>query len=466
MNKFIPLGGAGEIGANCYYLNIEGTGIILDCGMHPQKTGLESLPNFDLIEDEPVDFALISHAHQDHLSALPYLVKRHPYIKIITTPQTRALAELTLHNSISILKEPLNENDAMQIYSHDEVDLLIKSIEYKSYKEKFEINGYKHKSSESIYASFYDAGHILGSAGILIEYNGKSIFYSGDINLSNQAVISGADLPQKQIHTLILETTYGATDSSSILDWKNEAERLAFEANKIINKGGSILIPVFSLGKLQEMLKTIYDLMTKGKLTQVDIFTGGIGTKINNVYDYNRYVVNMIDKEFELKSIPQKNLYEVERYEDFFKYPCIVLASSGMMLPGTASFNLARRWIKQKDSAVFTVGYMDASTPGFIIANAKTGDKIKLTNLDDEQELQCEIKNFRFSAHSKREELVNVFVRLNPEKIILVHGDAAAIDWIGASILSVRKQRISEKKAGAKSVMVFAAVLGKEIELY
>jgi cleavage and polyadenylation specificity factor subunit 3 len=104
MIRFIPLGGAGEIGANCYYLNIEGTGILLDCGMHPQKLGLDALPKFDLIEELPVDFVLISHAHMDHISSLPYLVQKHPYIKIISTPQTRAIAELTLHNSVSIIK--------------------------------------------------------------------------------------------------------------------------------------------------------------------------------------------------------------------------------------------------------------------------------------------------------------------------------------------------------------------------
>ena len=100
MIKFLPLGGAGEIGANCYHLNINDIGIILDCGMHPQKTGLDSLPKFDLLADKPTDYILISHAHQDHLNALPFLIKKFPHLKIITTPQTRAVAELTLHNAI------------------------------------------------------------------------------------------------------------------------------------------------------------------------------------------------------------------------------------------------------------------------------------------------------------------------------------------------------------------------------
>jgi len=143
MFSFLPLGGAGEIGASCFYLNIAGTGIILDCGMHPQKTGLEALPAFDLIKDLPIDFVLISHAHQDHLSALPFLVQRHPYIRIITTPQTRALAEITLHDSVSIWKEQINEEE-IKIYTHEEIDLLIQSIEYKAYGEDFFVSGYNH----------------------------------------------------------------------------------------------------------------------------------------------------------------------------------------------------------------------------------------------------------------------------------------------------------------------------------
>ncbi len=452
MIKFLPLGGAGEIGASCFYLNIAGAGIILDCGMHPQKIGLNSLPRFELIKNEPVDYVLISHAHQDHLSALPYLVQQHPYIKILTTPQTRALAELTLHNSVSILKEQLTEEDAMKIYSHDEVDLLIKTIGYKAYKEIFSVNGYKHNSSSQIDASFHDAGHILGSAGILIEHNDEKLYYTGDINLNNQALLDGAVLPKEKTDTLILECTYGATDSSTILSWHKEAERMIKSINKIINTGGSILMPVFSLGKMQEMLKTLWDFINKGKLTNVDIFTGGIGEDISRVYDYNRYVVNMKDPEFELKSIPRMNIYEVPKPDDFFKSPCIVLASSGMMIERTASFNLAKSWLKQKSSAIFTVGYMDESTPGYRIANTRRGDKIKLSEYSDEQEVKCTIEQFRFSAHSKREDLLQIVKKLKPENVILVHGDEEAIDWMGSSILK-----------NFKGTKVFAAEIGKEI---
>jgi cleavage and polyadenylation specificity factor subunit 3 len=449
MISFLPLGGAHEIGANCYYLILNDTGIILDSGIHPQKTGLDSLPKFDLLEDLPLDYVLISHAHQDHLSSLPFLIKKFPYLKIITTPQTRALAELTLHNSLSILKAQVKDN--FEIYTHDEIDLLIKMIDYKSYNELFDITGYKN--NEKLKVEFYDAGHILGSAGILIQSE-KNIFYTGDINLKNQPLIKGADLPNKKIDVLILETTYGAADSSTLSNWDKEAERLAYSINKIFNAGGSVLIPVFALGKTQEILKTLWDLISKGKLANADIYTGGLGTKINKVYDYNRYVVNMNDPEFELSSVPQKNLYEVEDANNFFKSPCIVLASSGMMMEGTVSYKLAKRWIKQKNSAIFTVGYMEETTPGYKFANAVTGDTIKLPGYENEEEIKCSIERFRFTAHSKREDLLEIVEKLKPETVILVHGDNNAIDWVGAKILK-----------RFKGTKVYKAEIGKEIVL-
>lgn len=453
MISFLPIGGGNEIGANSYYLNFNGNGIILDCGIHPQKTGLESLPNFNLLKDKPIDWCLISHAHQDHIGSLPFLIKKYPHIKIITTPQTRALAELTLHNSVSILKKEINDG-SFEFYTHDEVDLLIKMIGYKEYESETELNSFHQSARSKVNASFYDAGHILGSAGILLESNDYKIFYTGDINLTNQTLIPAATLPKTKVDTLILETTYGATDSELLLNWKDESLRFAKEANKILNQGGSILIPVFSLGKMQEMLATIWLLMQKKKLTTVDIYTGGIGIKINRTYDYNRYVVNRVDKEFELNTIPQKDYYEVSSPEEFFKHPCIVLASSGMMIENTASYNFARRWLAQNDSAIFTVGYMDPQSAGYIIANSERGDKVQLSKFDETREVKCQIKNFKFSAHARREDLLKIVDKLKPENVILTHGDEEAIDWVGSAIL---------KKY--KNVKVKIALVGKELKI-
>jgi Cft2 family RNA processing exonuclease len=451
MITFLPLGGADEIGANCYYLNINGTGIILDCGMHPKKVGLEALPKFELLNEKPLDYVLISHAHQDHLNALPFLVKEFPHIKIVSTPQTRAIAELTLHNAISILSRQIKD-ESFTIYSHDEVDLLIKTIDYKAYGEEFNIKGLKAAADSEIKAEFFNAGHVLGSSGILITKGDSKIFYTGDINLSSQSLMKGAVLPSTKVNTLIIECTYGATDSSMLNTWEDEVDQLTSSLNKILNNGGSVLIPVFSFGKMQEILAVIYHQTRTGKLTAADIYTGGIGNKINRIYDYNRCAVNTSEDELILHDIPQKNLYEINSTEELFKYPSLILASSGMMVENTMSYTLAKRWFSQKDSAIFTVGYMDDDTPGYIVANSKRGEKVKLSEADKKIEVRCEIKNFKFSAHSKREELLEIVNKINPDNVVLVHGDKEAINWVGASLIKLQK--------GKK---VYSAEVGKKI---
>jgi Cft2 family RNA processing exonuclease len=451
MIEFLPLGGANEIGANCYYLNINGTGVVLDCGMHPKKTGLEALPVFNLVKDKPTDYVLISHAHQDHLNGLPFLIKEYPHLKIVTTPQTRAIAELTLHSAISILSRQIKD-DSFNIYSHDEVDLLIKSIDYKSYESDFDITGLKAENNFPVKAKFYNAGHVLGSAGIKIETNNHRIFYTGDINLSPQSLMPGASLPKPGINTLILECTYGSTNSSTLNNRDNEVTRFVNSINKTFNNGGSVLVPVFSFGKMQEILSMLHLQMLKGKLIIADIYTGGIGKKISRVYDYNRYLCYPSHSELILHDIPQNDIYQINSTEQLFKNPSIVLASSGMMVESTISYILAKSWLREKDSAIFTVGYMDEDTPGFNIVNAKKGTKVKLTSTEKEIEVKCEIENFRFSAHSNREELLKIVDYLKPENVILVHGDPEAIDWVGAAIIKKYKR-----------IKVFAAAPGKQI---
>jgi Cft2 family RNA processing exonuclease len=452
--KFLPLGGAGDIGASCYYIELAHTGIVLDCGMHPRKIGAEALPRLELLRERPVDAVLITHAHQDHLDALPFLVQAAPHVRIVTTPQTRALAELTLHNAAGILQEQYADDPEITPYSHQEIDLLVQSIEWRTYRERFQIAGYRHQSPELVEASFHDAGHILGSACTLLRHGGQSIFFTGDINMSAQRLLVGSTLPDEHVDTLVLECTHGATESQTLPPWNIEAKRLAKEANAVFGRKGSILIPVFALGKMQEMLATVFGLMNKGAIPRVPVYTGGLGKKICMVYDKNRYVVPVADPGVELLQLPQQNIFDVQRPDDFFMSPCIVLAASGMVVERTTSFGLAKRWLSQKGSAIFTVGYMDPNTPGYRIVSARRGDMLSLTDAHAPQKVECDIVPFRFSAHSRREELLSIVDRLRPNRVILVHGDEPAIHWMGNAILEAYP-----------ATKVHTAEIGKEIDI-
>ena len=452
MIRFLPLGGADDIGASCFYLNISGTGIILDSGIHPRKKGIASLPVFELLNDLPVDFAFISHAHQDHIGSLPFLVQRFPHLIIYSTPQTKEIAELTLHNAANILKQNQNEENQLRNYTHEEIELLVRSMRTADYEEPLELKGMRHISRQPVKIVFKDAGHILGSAAIRLEFEDQKIFYTGDINLSSQTIMASADLSGIKTETLITETTYAATDSSLLGTWQSELKRFTRAVNLILQKGGSALVPVFSLGKTQELLASLHLMMKKGTLTETNLYTGGIGKDISNVYDRNRYIIKRKNKELVLKEIPQNNIYEIDDFNYFKKHPGIVLASSGMMLEGTASYKLLDFWLRQDTFAVFGVGYMDPDTPGYKIINSKKGELVQLNLFSVPRKIECEIGKFYFPSHSKREELISIVRKTKPSRVILIHGEEKGKDWLGFNILS--------KFNGIK---LFSADTGKDI---
>jgi cleavage and polyadenylation specificity factor subunit 3 len=437
MISFLPLGGADEIGASCFYLNVDGTGILLDCGIHPRKKGNDSLPKFELINDLPLDFALISHAHQDHIGSLPFLVQQFPHVIIYSTPQTKEIAEITLHNAANILEYDPEKQSEYKIYSHEEIDLLVSSMRTIEYNKIIELVGIRHNSREPVKLTFFDAGHILGSAGILIEYNEQKIFYTGDINIGRQSIMIEADLTAvKNIDTLILESTYGATESEKITSWQSEAKRLVKRVNQVLHNGGSVLIPVFALGKTQEILSTIFTLMQLGLLTESNIYTAGIGKDISRIYDNNRYLVRRDKIDLQFKEIIQNNIYDIEDLNYFKKNPGIVLASSGMMLQGTTSYKLLNYWLRQESFGVFGVGYMDPDTPGYRVINSVKGESIQLSEFGEHIKVNCEVERFYFPSHSKREELLEIVKRVNPFNVILIHGEQNAKDWLGYNILN------------------------------
>jgi Cft2 family RNA processing exonuclease len=323
------------------------------------------------------------------------------------------------------------------------------------YGEELLLKGMRHTSVEPIKIKFIDAGHILGSAGVFIEHQQNTMFYTGDINLGDQSIMKGANLDEiKNIDTLILETTYGATDSEKLGTWQSELLRLAKSANKVLNKGGSILIPVFALGKTQEILASIYYLIKKRKLTDTNIYTGGVSKHISRIYDRNKYLVNRYETNFEFSDIKQIDLFDVDDFNQFKKNPGIVLASSGMMLEGTASFKLADYWLKQENFAVFCVGYMDENTPGFKVVNSKKGDVIQLGEFGKPFKIKCGVERLYFTSHSKREDLLQIVANSKPKRVILVHGDYSSKDWIGYNILQKHSNiKINSAEVG-KSIYI------------
>lgn len=425
--NFKVLGGGNEIGANSYFISINETNIILDSGLHPRQKGFLAFPDYESIKNEKIDYLIISHAHTDHIGSLPYFLKYFPYSKIYSTKPTLSLAEVMLSNTTRILKEEFElEFDKSMISNYKEETLNIIPLIMKryDYNEKVDI-------SENISFEFYDAGHILGSASILINANDKKIFYTGDINLRNQTLIQKAELPKHKIDILITESTNCASENYP--DYKEEEKKLAAFINRVINKGGSVLIPSFALGKSQELLMRVHSLMKKNIIPHVPIYYSPMSKAINDVYDDYNYTINRVKKGLKLSDIEFTLLKRRDSVRgDFYKHPSIIIATSGMMMQRTASYTIAKQFLPRSNFGIAVCGYCDPDTPGYLIKNAKHNELLYLNNFENPIDVKCEIGSFRFSSHSRKEELENMIDVLDPETIIIVHGDENAINALGS----------------------------------
>lgn len=425
--NFRVLGGGNEIGANSYFISINETNIILDSGLHPRQKGFLAFPDYESIKNEKIDYLIISHAHTDHIGSLPYFLKYFPYSKIYSTKPTLSLAEVMLSNTTRILKEEFElEFDKSMISNYKEETLNIIPLIMKryDYNEKVDI-------SENISFEFYDAGHILGSASILINANDKKIFYTGDINLRNQTLIQKAELPKHKIDILITESTNCASENYP--DYKEEEKKLAAFINRVINKGGSVLIPSFALGKSQELLMRVHSLMKKNIIPHVPIYYSPMSKAINDVYDDYNYTINRVKKGLKLSDIEFTLLKRRDSVRgDFYKHPSIIIATSGMMMQRTASYTIAKQFLPRSNFGIAVCGYCDPDTPGYLIKNAKHNELLYLNNFENPIDVKCEIGSFRFSSHSRKEELENMIDVLDPETIIIVHGDENAINALGS----------------------------------
>lgn len=419
--ELIFLGGVGELGANSVYLYIDGTGIIIDAGLHPRKRDKDALPAYESIIGNPVDLLILTHAHTDHIGGIPYLLKFFPHTKIIMTKATRDLAEIMLKDTAKLLQTELVAEysiDNLSLYKPEVLENIWMLMDGYNYYEGIKFCGYAGRSEIKI--TLYPSGHILGSASVKIDFGGESLLHSGDIQFINQAVIAGADLPKHHIEYLLIESTNAG--EPNLPDYNDEIKRFSKYVNQIVDKNGSILIPAFALGKTQEVLKIIYSLMQNNSIPNLTIYTGGLGKIISGFYDKYCYSVPMVKPGFEISDIPQEYIIWDELLTGkYFKEPSIVVASSGMMNKGTASYQLAQRWMKLKNSGIAFIGYLDESSPGYELLHSDMNKDFKFAGKKERR--MCEVKNFRFTSHAYLNDILNYISDIKPSKIYINHGD-------------------------------------------
>lgn len=424
-----------EIGGNSYALNLNGDVILLDAGMHPKEQGEDAIPRYQDVPYDSASAIIITHSHLDHIGTLPLAQREQPSSPVYLTAPCAALGEALLHNSVNVMssqREELGIND-YPLFHHREIDYLRDQWMIRPYEKTFNIDLLGESDTK---VTFYDAGHILGSAGVLIENADKTVFYTGDVHFTGHPLIKGAKFPElSEPDLLIMETTRGSDERPTDYTRKDQETRLAASIRESLDAGGSALIPVFAIGKTQEVLTMLDNFKNEGLIPEdTPIFMGGLSTKMTLIYDSFSGSTRRHRPNFEiLRDMKIRTGNKRRRAPIEYQPGAIYCLSSGMMSEKTTSNVFARSFLQNPANALLFVGYADSETPAGIIKAASTGDVIRLDGTHKVQ-LNCVVEEFDFSGHARREELLDFAVKSRAKKILLVHGDPPAVEWFQAKL--------------------------------
>lgn len=431
--EFVNLTRRTEIGANSYLLSVGGRSLVLDCGMHPKERGLAATPDYGRIPQGSVNAIVITHAHQDHIGSLPVLTRAEPQARVFMTEGTRHIGEIMLHNSVNVMTRQREDDGVTDypLFTHRGIEFSESMWRTAPVRVPFTLDGERGTGDGTEPTlEFFHAGHILGSAGVLIRGEGRTIFYTGDVNFDAQTLMQPAEFPTEGVDVLIMETTRGDAPVPEGFTREGEERRFGEAIRAAFERGGSVTIPVFALGKTQEILTMLWKMRRRGELSQTPVYIGGLSTKITSAYDALAHSGDRSLHELLL-------LHEMAPYvlsgNEVHTFParkhCVFALSSGMMTEHTLSNFWVRKILPDPQQSLFFVGYSDPESPAGKVRATAQGGHVLLDPALPPVARRCHVENFQFSAHSDRDGLLNYALKLRPKKILLVHGDPPAIAW-------------------------------------
>ncbi|HWH70521.1 MAG TPA: MBL fold metallo-hydrolase, partial [Candidatus Sulfotelmatobacter sp.] len=452
--RIINLNPDTAIGASSWFVEIEGHRLLMDAGIHPKREGRESLPMYHLIDKEEVDAIAISHCHHDHVGSLPVALRRFPQAHVLMTELSYFLVERVLHNSVNVMKRQRDELGIREypLFSHDEVDDI--APRFQGYKYNREIDWAAFHKTRAGFLSptleFYDAGHALGSAGLMVRGQKETLFYTGDVCFHDQTILKSARFEDVKADVLVMETTRGNRAVPAGFTREAEIERLSQAILHAAAHKGSVLIPTFALGRTQEILALLALLMGQGKIKEQPIYIGGLGRVFTEIYDLEAHRTHRQYPNLQLHDA--LNLVVLEQGQaDKMKLTGgrIFVITAGMMSENTAAHNLALRMIGDERQAIFFVGYSDPDSPSGRLRAAKHGETFLFSPSGGQVTRRCQIEEFDLTAHANRGELLEFVGQVEPHTVLLSHGEEDSRQWFAEQIHSCYpKIKVIQPKPG------------------
>ncbi len=425
MFKISAFGAAGEVGRSCVLIDDGERRVLLDCGVKivPKERSLPPSGIEEVVREEGIDSVILSHAHLDHTGYTPRLFQEGYNGVVHATPPTRDISHILWLDHLKIEKE--------EHYLTSFLETALFSMSLHDYREKFRV-------CDGVIAEFFDAGHILGSSSILLDWDGVLIWYTGDINTSKTPFHDGAKFPDEEdIDIVISESTNGTRDFPSR---KVVEEDFGRDITEVLERGGKVIAPSFAVGRSQEVAMTIARWVDiKGLDAQV--YLDGMIRYVNEIY------LNYLDEKWVsprflswLKDQGLSSPFEMEylreidesikRKEAFRKQisknadPCVIITTSGMMEGGPVHSYLRYACTDPKNMLAI-VGFQVEGTLGREIMEGRR--QIVATNgfgNGYSVEIKSKVKRFHFSGHSPRLGLQEYLLLLDAKNYLFVHGDS------------------------------------------
>lgn len=421
-----PLGAGQDVGRSCLLVCIGGKRVMLDCGMHMGYSDDRRFPDFSYVSgDEPLtdylDAVIISHFHLDHCGALPFMTEMVGYNgPIYMTGPTLAIAPILLEDMRRVAVERKGETNFF-------TSQMIKDC----MKKVIAVNLHQViKVDDELEIKAYYAGHVLGAAMFQVRVGSESIVYTGDYNMTPDRHLGAAWIDKCQPDLLITESTYATT----IRDSKRCRERdFLKKVHNCVEKGGKVLIPVFALGRAQELCILLESYWERMNLRVPIFFSMGLTEKANNYY---KMFITWTNEKIR-KTFVERNMFDFKHIKGFDRSyiqqpgPMVVLSTPGM-LHGGLSLTIFEEWCTSEQNMIIMPGYCVAGTVGHKILNGTR--KIEFKKGKPPVEVKMSVQYMSFSAHADAKGIMQLISYCEPRNVMLVHGEAVKMEFLKAKI--------------------------------
>ncbi|MBR9691418.1 beta-CASP ribonuclease aCPSF1 [Candidatus Woesearchaeota archaeon] len=418
------LGGAREVGRSCLFLQTPESRVLLDCGVNVASWDnaypFLEIPEFNI---KQLDAIIITHSHLDHIGFVPYLFKFGYKGPVYMTAPTRDVGSLLLLDYIKIMKS--EGKDA--IFETEHVKEMVKHTICLDYGEVSDI-------TPDVRITLYNSGHILGSSEIHLHVgNGlHNIVYTGDMKFGRTNLLEAANTQFPRVETLIMEATYGGKEN--VLPPQKEADdHLKSIIAETVKRGGKILMPTLGSGRGQEVMIMLESMIRNKEMKKVPVYIDGCVWDITAIHTaYPEFLNSTVrrqifhkDQNPFLSEIFQRVGSQKERMELIEeKGPCVILATSGMLVGGPSVEYLKHLADNPKNTLIFTC-YQGEGSLGQRIQRGEREIIFKHGTKQEVVPIKMEIHKLEITAHSDRKQLTSFVYKCSPKpkKIIVNHGE-------------------------------------------